>query len=83
MSVTVHRKWLALPAVVAGFFFQHALQGWCPPLPIIRALGVRTRTEIDKERYALKAARGDFRDLTIEDCLGTVAATALLAAVER
>ena len=27
---------------------------------VIRARGVRTRDEIDQERYALKAARGDF-----------------------
>jgi hypothetical protein len=30
---------------------------------VIRALGVRTASEIDRERYALKAARGDFAGL--------------------
>jgi hypothetical protein len=39
---------------------QHALQGWCPPLPLLRRLGVRTQQEIERERYALKALRGDF-----------------------
>lgn len=57
-----NRKWLMLPAVVAGFLLQHALQGWCPPVPVLRRLGFRTRTEIDYERYALKAIRGDFKD---------------------
>lgn len=47
------RRWLMLPAVVMGFLLQHAVQGWCPPLPILRRLGVRTRGEIDREKYTL------------------------------
>jgi hypothetical protein len=54
------RRFLALPAVVTAFLLQHALQGWCPPVPVFRRLGVRTCTEINRERYALKALRGDF-----------------------
>lgn len=54
------RRFFALPAVVAGFLLQHAIQGWCPPVPILRRLGVRTAREIDEERYALKVLRGDF-----------------------
>jgi hypothetical protein len=54
------RGWLALPALVGGFLFQHAIQGWCPPVPILRRLGFRTSYEIDEERQALKALRGDF-----------------------
>ena len=60
----VDRRWFALPAVVAGFLLQHAIQGWCPPLPVLRRLGVRTVNEIDQERYALKTLRGDLKDLT-------------------
>jgi hypothetical protein len=45
-----------------GFLLQHAVQGWCPPLPLLRRLGVRTADEINEERYALKALRGDFVD---------------------
>lgn len=67
LGATVDRRFYALPAVVAGFLLQHALQGWCPPLPVFRRLGVRTQTEIDEERYALKAIRGDFQDLGAED----------------
>jgi hypothetical protein len=48
------RKWLALPAAVAGFLLLHAVQGWCPPMPVLRRLGFRTSTEIDSERYALR-----------------------------
>ncbi len=50
----VSRWWFVLPLVVGVFLFQHALQGWCPPLPLIRALGVRTVTEINAEKNALK-----------------------------
>jgi len=47
-------------AIVLPFLFQHAVQGWCPPVPVFRWLGVRTRQEIDEEKYALKVLRGDF-----------------------
>lgn len=58
---TAHdRRWLALPALVTGFLFQHALQGWCPPVPVLRRLGFRTAFEIEVERQALKALRGDY-----------------------
>ncbi len=57
------RRWLALPALVTGFLLQHAVQGWCPPVPILRALGFRTADEINAEHMALKAIRGDFTGL--------------------
>lgn len=55
LGLTVNRKWLALPTVVLSFLLQHSLQGWCLPLPLLRRLGVRTRGEIDREKYELKA----------------------------
>ena len=63
LGATVDRKWFLLPAAVAGFLLQHAVQGWCPPMPVLRSMGIRTASEIDYERYALKAVRGDFRDV--------------------
>jgi hypothetical protein len=60
LGALVNRRFLVLPAAVFGFFFQHATQGWCPPLPVFRKMGVRTRREINQEKYALKALRGDF-----------------------
>ena len=60
LSIARNRKWLILPGLVLPFLFQHAVQGWCPPLPLLRRLGVRSRKEIDREKYALKAIRGDF-----------------------
>ena len=64
LGVTKNRKWLFVPAFVQTFFLQHALQGWCPPIPVLRRLGFRTADEINEERYALKALRGDFKKLT-------------------
>ncbi len=61
LSVTSDRRWLALPALVTGFLLQHAIQGWCPPVPVLRRLGFRTTFEIEAERQALKALRGDYR----------------------
>src|SRR5205814_10594665 len=63
LGLTVSRKWFILPIMIQSFFLQHALQGWCPPMPVLRRLGIRTQIEIDHERYALKALRGDFRRL--------------------
>jgi hypothetical protein len=63
LSVVRGRRWLVLPGVVLSFLIQHAVQGWCPPIAVLRRLGVRTRREIDEERYALKALRGDFSGL--------------------
>jgi hypothetical protein len=66
LGAVVSRRFLVLPAVVFGFFFQHATQGWCPPLPVFRKMGVRTRREINQEKYALKALRGDFEHVSPE-----------------
>jgi sirohydrochlorin ferrochelatase len=60
LAIAVDRRWLALPVTVAAFLLQHAVQGWCPPVPVFRRQGVRTANEIDHERYALKYLRGDF-----------------------
>lgn len=30
-----NKNWLILPAIVLGFLFQHSVQGWCPPLPLL------------------------------------------------
>jgi hypothetical protein len=62
----VDRKWFILPFVVTGFLLQHGIQGWCPPLTVLRKLGFRTRQEIDEEIYALKTINGDFDDVSAE-----------------
>jgi len=54
------KKWFILPLIAATFLLQYAIQGWCPPVPVLRRFGIRTKQEIDVEKYALKALRGDF-----------------------
>jgi hypothetical protein len=75
----MNRRFLLLPALVTGFLMQHALQGWCPPVPFFRRRGVRTTTEIERERYALKALRGDFQAVDRNADSERAAATALRA----
>ena len=62
LGLFVDRRFFLLPAAVAGFLLQHALQGWCPPLPLLRRLGFRTSAEIHDEVIALRILRGDFLD---------------------
>lgn len=53
LGLTVNKKWLLLSAISSAFLVQHALQGWCPPLPVFRRFGIRTKDEINKEKVAL------------------------------
>lgn len=57
------RPFLVLPAVVATFLATYAVLGWCPPSAALRRFGFRTHREIERERTALKALRGDFAHL--------------------
>ncbi|MEO7297474.1 MAG: hypothetical protein ABI042_02720 [Verrucomicrobiota bacterium] len=66
LGVTVNKKWLWLTGGVLAFLFQHSLQGWCLPLSLLRRRGVRTRSEIDREKFALKALRGDFENIPLK-----------------
>jgi hypothetical protein len=45
--------WLVLFGTQVAFLLNHAVRGWCPPLPVFRRLGFRTQKEIDAERQAL------------------------------
>lgn len=66
LGLGVNKKWFLLPVAVQSFFLQHALQGWCPPIPVLRRLGIRTTREIERERHALKALRGDYAGITVQ-----------------
>jgi hypothetical protein len=63
LGASVDRKWFALPGIVAGFLFQHAIQGWCPPVPVLRRLGFRTQREIHDERTLLLARKENLNAL--------------------
>ena len=52
-GLTKNRAWMLISGTASVFMIQHALQGWCPPLSLIRKLGIRTAEEIDQEKDAL------------------------------
>ncbi len=64
LAMAVDRRFLIVPGMIAAMVFLHASQGWYPLLPLFRRLGVRNHNEIEYERYALKALRGDFAGVT-------------------
>ncbi len=55
LGATGSKKWLVLPAVVLPLMLQHGLRGWTPP--VLRHLGMRTSSEIERERQALLASK--------------------------
>jgi hypothetical protein len=63
LGIGVDKRLLVLPAFVSTMLVLHATHGWYPLLPLFRRAGVRSRNEIDRERYGLKALRGDFAAL--------------------
>ncbi len=63
LALTVSKKWLALPLAASILSVANIARGKNKPLTVFRKLGFRTRAEIEKERYALKAIRGDFKYL--------------------
>ena len=79
MGLMGRRAFYWLPGVVGGFLLQHALSGWCPPVPLLRRLGFRTAGEIHREKYALKALRGDFAGIARAEDGGSAAAAARCA----
>ncbi|MCO5382683.1 MAG: DUF2892 domain-containing protein [Methanosarcina barkeri] len=63
LGLTKSKKWLILPTIASTFLLQYAIQGWCPPISLLRRFGFRTSQEINLERYALKVLRGDFDEI--------------------
>lgn len=82
LGTTVHVLFLMIPGIVAAFLLIHAFQGWCPPIPVFRWMGIRTQSEIDYERYALKTIRGDFAHLPHHAIAPEESARELMKAVE-
>src|SRR3974390_3896130 len=35
LGATTGRKWLIVPLAVSGFLLRHAIEGWCPPVPLL------------------------------------------------
>jgi hypothetical protein len=66
LGVKFNKKWFLVTGAVGLFLLQHAIQGWCPPLPIIRRMGVRTAEEINNEKTVLKMMRNDFSPIVCD-----------------
>ncbi|WP_018615017.1 hypothetical protein [Segetibacter koreensis] len=63
LGLTVNKKWFALSLAASIVALNTIAKNGTTALPILRKLGFRTRVEIEKEKYALKAIRGDFKYL--------------------
>jgi hypothetical protein len=64
LSVARGRRFLVFPAAVLASLLQHSLTRKSLPVQFLRRAGVRTRREIESEKYALRILRGDFDKLT-------------------
>ena len=56
LGITKTRLWLIGPVMVSFFLSLQSVWGWCPPVVALRRAGIRTRKEIDMEKYALMEA---------------------------
>lgn len=63
LGATVNRRLTAFSAVAGAMLLVFAVFGWAPPVLIMRRLGIRSQLEINRERLALRALRGDFDSL--------------------
>lgn len=67
-------------AVGAAAVLQQGVVGYGPLTSLLRSVGVRTRGEIDLEKFALKALRGDFERIMRDAGPNARANAALVAA---
>lgn len=75
--------WRVLGGVAAALVLQHGLFGFGPLSRLVRVLGgVRSRREIDLEKFALKALRGDFERIPKGDGGPLARANAALVAAQ-
>jgi hypothetical protein len=78
-AVLISLWWLVLPVVFGLLLLQHVVSRDCWLTRALTALGLRSGIAIEHERCALKALRGDFRNLPIvydrtdEDALARLA----------
>ena len=83
LGTFVRPGFLAMPAAVGAAVFLFGTRGIYPLLPIFRRLGIRTAREIERERYAVKALRGDFDAMAQEGQPGSGAQSAERSASVR
>lgn len=66
MGMFGSRLWRVLTWASLPLLFLHGREKWKPSDSFVRSLGLRPRKEIHEEKYALKALRGDFRNVETE-----------------
>ena len=54
LALFVNKKWAIMPAVVTSFLIQHTLQGWCPPLPLFRMMGIKSARSLTYMQQGLR-----------------------------
>ena len=63
LGVTINKRWLALTGLALPLLVQVNVQKTNLMAPLYRSMGFRSKDEIELEKYALKALRGDFDNL--------------------
>jgi len=63
LTASVDWWWIVLPAVAGLLLFQYLFARTSLIVRAIHGLGFRTRGEVEQEKFALRALRGDFRTL--------------------
>lgn len=58
-----NNKWATISIFAAAILAQHVMMGSCFPVKLFRFFGLRSRKELEKEKFALKALRGDFHNI--------------------
>ncbi|MEO5569761.1 MAG: DUF2892 domain-containing protein [Bacteroidia bacterium] len=64
LGAFVNKKWFLLSAAAAVMLGEQALTGWSPAYGMMKKLGKRSKDEIARERYGLKAMKGDFKNVS-------------------
>ena len=64
-SLTKSRLFNIVPAILGGGAIAYGITGKSPAADLVRRLGFRTRDEIEGERMALLAVRGDFSGVEV------------------
>jgi len=63
LGLSKNKKWLLLSGISLPFLFLNSASNRNPFHSLFSSFGFRTKKEIELERYALKALRGDFNNL--------------------
>jgi hypothetical protein len=63
LGAFVNKKWFLLSAAAAVVMAEQAVTGWSPLYGLMKKLGKRSKDEIARERYGLKAMKGDFKNV--------------------